>query len=73
LTSLYFHCSEDRCCSCTGVQCGPLEEPPYFRCGACPPGSTGNGTTCHDLDEVSTSDCCQVHEDLFLFVLLFIT
>jgi hypothetical protein len=51
-------CSEDWCCWCTGVQCGQTEDPPYFRCGACPPGSTGNGTSCHDLDEVRASVCC---------------
>lgn len=32
-----------------------MDDPPHFRCGACPPGSTGNGTSCHDLDEVSIS------------------
>ena len=35
-----------------GVHCTDIEEPPHYRCGSCPPGSTGNGTSCHDLDEV---------------------
>lgn len=52
--------SEDGWCLCIGVQCGPTEDPPYFRCGSCPPGSTGNGTSCHDLDEVSIFVCLSV-------------
>jgi hypothetical protein len=35
-----------------GVQCLPCEEPPFFKCGSCPTGFTGNGTNCVDLDEV---------------------
>lgn len=35
-----------------GVQCTPCEEPPFYICGSCPLGFTGNGTNCVDLDEV---------------------
>lgn len=35
-----------------GVTCQNLEDPPYYRCGACPAGTTGNGTFCSDVDEV---------------------
>lgn len=31
----------------------PCEEPPFYKCGSCPTGFTGNGTNCVDLDEVS--------------------
>lgn len=42
-----------------GVQCHDIEEPPYYRCGACKVGLTGNGTHCTDLDEVSSCDMWQ--------------
>lgn len=35
-----------------GVQCQEIREYPYYRCGACPAGFTGNGSACHDIDEV---------------------
>lgn len=35
-----------------GSQCVPIEEQPYYHCLGCPEGFTGNGTNCHDLDEV---------------------
>lgn len=35
-----------------GVQCARCEEPPFYICGSCPAGFTGNGTNCVDLDEV---------------------
>lgn len=36
----------------SGVQCSMIEQPPYYKCGACPVGFGGNGTVCHDIDEV---------------------
>lgn len=38
----------------SGVQCVDTDSFPYYRCGSCPAGFTGNGTNCRDLDEVST-------------------
>lgn len=37
----------------SGVRCDNIPEHPYYRCGMCPEGMTGNGTRCHDIDEVS--------------------
>jgi len=36
-----------------GVKCVNIGTPPFYRCGQCPVGHTGNGTSCIDLDEVS--------------------
>nr|CAD7613676.1 unnamed protein product [Timema genevievae] len=44
-----------------GVQCVNSNTPPYYRCSGCPPGSTGNGTTCHDLDECDLAGPCDPH------------
>jgi hypothetical protein len=33
--------------------CTNVDSSPYYRCGACPRGYAGNGTTCVDVDEVS--------------------
>lgn len=35
-----------------GVQCTRTEQHPYYRCGPCPHGYTGNGSHCNDLNEV---------------------
>lgn len=35
-----------------GSICSPFEHPPYYKC-SCPEGFTGNGTKCHDIDEVT--------------------
>lgn len=39
-------------CIFVGVQCVQTEQMPYYKCGACPSGFTGNGTACIDIDEV---------------------
>lgn len=31
-----------------------IEHAPYYKCGACPVGFKGNGTVCHDIDEVTS-------------------
>ncbi|XP_034246292.1 cartilage oligomeric matrix protein isoform X3 [Thrips palmi] len=41
-----------------GVQCHPLQDHPFYRCGNCAAGFTGNGTTCHDLDECDLAEPC---------------
>ncbi|RXG70279.1 Cartilage oligomeric matrix protein [Armadillidium vulgare] len=41
-----------------GVQCGNINQPPYYRCGDCPPGLTGNGTICVDIDECDLAMPC---------------
>lgn len=38
-----------------GVQCIETSQLPYYKCGSCPSGWTGNGTACHDIDEVIIS------------------
>ena len=43
-----------------GVECFNLDRAPYFRCGACPEGLSGNGTWCSDLDECDLADPCDV-------------
>ena len=40
------------------VQCFNMDRPPYFRCGPCPQGLTGNGTYCSDVDECDLADPC---------------
>lgn len=37
-----------------GVKCAINEEPPFYKCGSCLPGYTGNGTNCVDYDEVNS-------------------
>lgn len=37
-----------------GVQCQEIREYPYYRCGSCPSGFTGNGSACYDIDEVKS-------------------
>jgi thrombospondin 2/3/4/5 len=34
------------------VQCQSIDSHPYYRCGSCPDGYSGNGTDCRDIDEV---------------------
>ena len=41
-----------------GVQCFNMDRPPYYRCGPCPQGLTGNGTYCSDVDECDLADPC---------------
>ena len=41
-----------------GVECFNIDRPPYFRCGPCPNGLTGNGTSCSDIDECDLADPC---------------
>ena len=40
------------------VECFPIDRPPYYRCGPCPSGLTGNGTSCSDVDECDLADPC---------------
>ena len=42
------------------VECYNIEKPPYYKCGVCPEGLTGNGTWCNDLDECDLADPCDV-------------
>lgn len=39
-----------------GIQCVPSGESPFYTCLGCPAGSSGNGTYCRDIDEVSKTD-----------------
>ena len=41
-----------------GVECFNIDQPPFFRCGPCPDGLTGNGTICSDVDECDLADPC---------------
>ncbi len=34
------------------VECFNVKIAPFYQCGACPPGLTGNGINCTDIDEV---------------------
>lgn len=43
-----------------GVQCVETGQHPYYRCGACPSGWTGNGTACKDIDEVIIACSTQI-------------
>ena len=40
------------------MQCFNIDRPPYYRCGPCPQGLTGNGTYCSDVDECDLADPC---------------
>jgi len=44
--------------SLKGVDCYNIDRPPYYRCGPCPEGTSGNGTYCSDLDECDLADPC---------------
>lgn len=39
----------------TGVHCQRMNQHPYYRCGACPHGFTGDGSSCSDINEVNNS------------------
>lgn len=51
-------CASSPCYS--GVTCEetPDEAPGGYRCGACPPGLTGNGVHCEDVDECQYANPC---------------
>ncbi|XP_077382007.1 thrombospondin-3a [Festucalex cinctus] len=40
-----------------GVACADSPHFPGFTCGACPPGTVGNGTRCRDVDECEAMPC----------------
>ncbi|TKS82760.1 Thrombospondin-3a [Collichthys lucidus] len=44
-------CSPNPCYK--GVSCMDSLQYPGYTCGPCPPGTTGNGTHCQDIDEVT--------------------
>ncbi|KAL6109881.1 thbs3 [Pungitius sinensis] len=48
-------CSPDPCYK--GVSCMESLNYPGFTCGPCPPGTTGNGTHCQDVDECELQPC----------------
>ncbi|CAG14706.1 unnamed protein product, partial [Tetraodon nigroviridis] len=48
-------CSPNPCYK--GVACLESLQYPGFTCGACPPGTSGNGTHCEDIDECSLQPC----------------
>ncbi|KAH9520373.1 Thrombospondin-3 [Bulinus truncatus] len=48
------NCRSNPCFS--GVEC--YEVPGGYRCGSCPPGFTGNGSVCQDIDECELSKPC---------------
>ncbi|XP_029470337.1 cartilage oligomeric matrix protein [Rhinatrema bivittatum] len=53
VNTFHSHCTPNPCfpkVTCT-------ETPGGFQCGACPPGFTGNGTHCTDIDECSLNPC----------------
>ena len=54
-----------------------MDRPPYYRCGPCPQGLTGNGTYCSDVDECDLADPCAEQVTCYntipgLFVCLFV-
>ncbi|XP_061551436.1 thrombospondin-3a isoform X5 [Phycodurus eques] len=55
-----FHDARSRCspnpCH-PGVACADSPHFPGFACGPCPPGTVGNGTRCHDVDECEAQPC----------------
>ncbi|XP_018534313.1 thrombospondin-3a [Lates calcarifer] len=48
-------CSPNPCYK--GVSCMESLQYPGFTCGPCPPGTTGNGTYCRDIDECELQPC----------------
>ncbi|XP_077431179.1 thrombospondin-3a isoform X2 [Vanacampus margaritifer] len=48
-------CSPNPCH--VGVACADSPHFPGFTCGPCPPGTVGNGTRCHDVDECEALPC----------------
>ena len=55
-------CAGDPCfpgVSCSDVSAAQDARPgsPSFSCGGCPPGSTGDGVTCSDVDDCAASPC----------------
>ncbi|KAK5614040.1 Thrombospondin-3a [Crenichthys baileyi] len=48
-------CSPNPCYK--GVSCMDSLQYPGYTCGPCPPGTTGNGTHCRDIDECELQPC----------------
>ncbi|KAM9852022.1 thrombospondin-3a [Aulostomus maculatus] len=48
-------CSPNPCYK--GSMCTESQHYPGYTCGPCPPGTTGNGTHCHDIDECELQPC----------------
>ncbi|XP_061737810.1 thrombospondin-3a [Nerophis ophidion] len=48
-------CSPNPCHE--GVDCTDSPHFPGYTCGRCPPGTTGNGTHCHDVNECAAYPC----------------